>query len=295
MDLVLLNKQSTLQRERLYHIDFRAWFLGTLGRNDLIERFGIQKAAATRDVSLYKQIAPQNIEYDSVDRIYKTTPSFVPVFEHDARQVLNGLGNGFVGNHVRVSNGFVPCDSPVYLNQPDLNTVAIVSRAIALQRTVKIDYCSLTSGKTTRIIAPLAFVDTGTRWHVRAFDRRRRVFTDFVLTRITQPELLIESPLAEERKEHDKQWNRIVDLELVPHPGLKNAEAIELDYGMQDGTLNVEVRAAIAGYVLHRWSVDCSENATLSSLGHHLWLKNRAALYGVETLGFAPGYKSTEK
>ena len=32
---------SQAQRERLSHIDFRLRFLGTIGRNDLVKRFGI--------------------------------------------------------------------------------------------------------------------------------------------------------------------------------------------------------------------------------------------------------------
>ena len=45
---------SQSQKERLSHIDFRVCFLGTFGRNDLVTRFGIKAAAATRDITLYK-------------------------------------------------------------------------------------------------------------------------------------------------------------------------------------------------------------------------------------------------
>ena len=50
------------QKERLSHIDFKANFLGTIGRNDLVSRFGIKQAAATRDITLYKDIAPGKSE-----------------------------------------------------------------------------------------------------------------------------------------------------------------------------------------------------------------------------------------
>jgi len=54
--------------------------------------------------------------------------------------------------------------------------------------------------------------------------------------------------------------------------------------------LKVNVRAAVAGYVLRRWNVDCSEDHSMEGPEYHLWLKNRQALYGVENLVIAPGY-----
>lgn len=41
------------QRERLAYIDFRLYFFGEIGRPDLIERFGVAPAGATRDLALY--------------------------------------------------------------------------------------------------------------------------------------------------------------------------------------------------------------------------------------------------
>ena len=38
----------------------------------------------------------------------------------------------------------------------------------------------MTSGKTQRVIVPFALVDTGLRWHVRAYDRKRNGFRDFL-------------------------------------------------------------------------------------------------------------------
>ncbi|GIB72240.1 WYL domain-containing protein [Vibrio cholerae] len=58
---------------------------------------------------------------------------------------------------------------------------------------------------------------------------------------------------------------------------------------MTGGVLNVEIRAAIAGYLLRLWNVDCSTNATLKDGGAQLHLRNSAALYGVKNLNIAPG------
>jgi len=53
------------------------------------------------------------------------------------------------------------------------------------------------------------------------------------------------------------------------------------------------VRAAVAGYVLRRWNVDCTEDHNLKGDEYHLWLRNRQALYGVQNLMLAPGYIAT--
>jgi hypothetical protein len=54
------------QRDRLAFIELRMRFIGDLRRQDLVTRFGIQSAAASRDMALYKEIAPGNIDYDGV-------------------------------------------------------------------------------------------------------------------------------------------------------------------------------------------------------------------------------------
>jgi hypothetical protein len=42
------------QRDRLAFIELRLRFIGEIRRQDLVARFGIQAAAATRDIAQYK-------------------------------------------------------------------------------------------------------------------------------------------------------------------------------------------------------------------------------------------------
>lgn len=287
---------SQAQQERLSHIDFKAFFLGVVGRNDLVNRFGIKEAAATRDLSLYRELAPKNLEYDTKSKVYVIKPSFKPMFEYSSTQVLaalsHGFGEDFVGSHKSV----VACEMPASLNQPLLPVLAVLTRAIHQCKTVRINYRSIASGQSQREIIPFVLVDNGLRWHVRGYCRKRQAFIDFVITRITDPKLLEPEehqknrPQEHESREADIQWNRIVEMEIVPHPNLPHTETIELDYAMRDGVLKVNVRAAVAGYVLRRWNVDCTEDHHLKGNEYHLWLRNRAALYGVNNIAIAPGY-----
>lgn len=91
---------------------------------------------------------------------------------------------------------------------------------------------------------------------------------------------------------YSKQLNCFVELELVLHPRIEQSrsEAIELDYGMKDGVMKVEIRAAPAGYLLRLYNVDGSKEALLKTLELHLWLKNYLTLYSVGNLAIAPGF-----
>ena len=63
---------------------------------------------------------------------------------------------------------------------------------------------------------------------------------------------------------------------------------------MLNGTLDVQLRAAVAGYVLRNWNVDCSREHTLEGPEFQLWLKNTPALYGVDNLAIAPGFQELQ-
>lgn len=66
------------RRDRLKHIELRLRFLGEVRRPDLLLRFGIQSAAASRDLALYKELAPNNIDYESRGKRYLLGATFAP-------------------------------------------------------------------------------------------------------------------------------------------------------------------------------------------------------------------------
>lgn len=287
---MVLSDIKQAQRERLLHIDFRAYFLGDVGRSDLIKRFGIKSAAATRDIIIYNECAPDNLSYDTKTKSYLRADTFTPLFEYKSSQVLASLSQGVGEGLVEPLHSILACETPAKLNKPKLDVLSVITRAIHQRKAVKIEYCSTSSGSSNREVVPHVLVDNGLRWHVRTYDRKNQRFGDFVITRITKAEVLNEPLQDHEELKHDIQWNRIVEMELVPHPNIKYTQAIELDYDMVNGVCKQNVRAAVAGYVLRRWNVDCSEDHSLEGSEYQLWLRNRPALYGVENLVLAPGY-----
>lgn len=284
---------SQTQKERLFHIDFRLYFLGSVNRNDLVSRFGIKEAAATRDITLYKELAPKNLEYDTKAKTYIQREGFSPLFSYSSHQALAALLHGYGDDFVSSSHTFDAAEAPTQLHLPACDILALVTRAIYSQRAISIGYRSLSSGLTQREIVPHSLIDNGLRWHVRAFDRLRQHFSDFVVNRIELPCLVENCTVSDiESKAADQQWNKFVELQLVPHPSLRYPETIAHEYGFENGELRLSVRAAVAGYVLRRWNVDCSESHVLEGPEYHLWLKNRQALTAIENLILAPGYST---
>lgn len=284
------------QRDRLAFIELRVRFTGEIRRQDLVARFGIQSAAASRDLALYKDLAPGNIDYDSKGKSYVPGSEFQPVFTFPPERVLTWLTQGFGDGEPTSIKAWVASESPSRLTHPDLDVLAGVTRAIHQECPLAVEYHSISSGTAEREIVPFALIDNGLRWHVRAFDRKSQDFRDFVITRIKHPRVLKgEKPAPHELSDQDIQWTRIVELDLVPHPDRPRPEITEMDYSMLDGSLRLKLRAATAGYILRKWSVDCSPDHSLQGQEYRLWLRDPLAIYGVKNAVLAPGYRSPDK
>lgn len=277
------------QRQRLSFIDFSLYFLGNVRRADIMARFGVAPAVPTRDLALYRQLAAANLELDLGSKAYRILPTFQPLFEHRLEQVMPALMQGEPYSIETLGSPSLPGDYPALLNRPAMPILAAVSRAIRQQRLLNVRYYSASSGEQERVIAPHALVDSGLRWHVRAFDRLRGRFIDLVLTRLLAAEMLDDAPQPHEHASHDEQWQRSITLQLVPHPKLPDPTIAILDYAMTDGVLTISARAANVGYLLRRWYVDCSANAAIDDPACRLWLQNTAVLQNVQSANFAPG------
>lgn len=284
------------QRERLAHIDFALYFLGELKRLELAEKFETGPSGATRDIALYRELAPDNCDLDQTQKVYRPLPTFKPIFQHSVRRVLTALSQGFGEGLDDGLEALVRCDVPRSLSLPDASVLAPISRAIHRGLAVRLHYTSVKSGRTEKVLVPIALVNTGIRWHARAFDREKQEFRDYVLTRMENPVVLDGSPAKpDETAENDPQWSRIIPLELVPHPDHPRPELVKMDYGMTEGKLRLKVRAANAGYMLRYWAVDCSTNHVLSCNEYPLWLPDSLALYGSNNAQLAPGFLDPAK
>lgn len=286
----LFDNISQAQRERMSYIDFRLDFFGEINRGDLVSRFGIKDAAATRDITLYRKVGSSNIEYDNQARIYLRRSTYQPLFPRTTQQTLTALASGLGDNYIGSDSTIIPCESPLDLVSPNLLILSSITRAIHQNHSISINYLSLSSGESYREIVPHALINNGLRWHVRAYDRKNFRFADFVINRITTVDSSDTSIGHQELPEHDIDWNTQVALTLVPHPKIKHIESIKNEYCMTDDKLIVPVKSALAGYTLRRWNVDCSTDHNLTGGEYHLWLENNAEIADKASLTVAPGY-----
>lgn len=291
-----ISSLTRAQRDRLSFVDLHARFVGHIGRHELIERFEIQAAAASRDLAQYRALAPVNLDYDTRAKLYRANPRFKALFDFPTSRVMSWLSQGYGDVEPGLSTGqtvghvaALPCGNV------DLETLATITRAIYSGSSIRVAYRGFSSGLTVREIAPHAIAEGAHRWHVRAFDRRSGEFRDFVLGRLSDAQPLPTALAAHEAPANDIQWNRVTELALVPHPAnVRHPDTIEAEYGMEGGILRVRIRAALAGYLLRSWNVDCTDDHRLKGPEYQLWLRNPQALYGVVNLTIAPGYEPPE-
>ena len=161
MTNIKIKNISPAQQKRLSHIDFRVNFLGSIARHDIINRFDIKEAAATRDIAEYKKLAETNIDYDQSRKIYTRSENFKPLFEHSVSQVLTALSEGFGEDFIGNPKPMITCETPLQLNIPSLEDLSVLARAIHQKKAVSITYRSIKSGKSTRVIVPFALINNG--------------------------------------------------------------------------------------------------------------------------------------
>jgi len=287
-----LEKLSHAQRERLAFIDFSLQFFGQIARADLVAHFKTGLASCSRDLTLYRELAPNNLTLKHTTKLYYRTNQFIPVFDHKPQAILDSLCRGFGDGFSQYITPSQVCLDATRLIQPDTDVIATIMRAINRGSAISCDYTSLSSGTTTRMLVPHALANNGQRWHVRAFDRKSNEFRDFACTRLQNVAESSTNIVDKEVPAQDSAWNTFHRITLVPHPTIEHGKAIELDYSMVDGKLELNVREALIGYLMRQWNVDCTLESTLVGGQYQLRLDNIDQFQRIDSLSIAPGYKT---
>jgi len=255
----MLEEQSQPQQERLFYLEFRLYFLGHANRSDLQKRFGLKESSASRDIALYKKLAPDNVIYDYGIKSYIPQDSFKPLYSYTATQVLTALTHGFGDDYAGPKFPEIATEAPSQTPLPFIPVLAAITRSIHKQQALSIEYVSEMKGRKVQAIVPHALINSGARWLVRAYDRVNEQFDDFVINRVVSVFGESDAPELHELKESDEQWNKITELTLKPHPALPFPEAISHEFGMHDGVLKMTCRSALKDYLLEQWSVDVDQ------------------------------------
>lgn len=247
--------------QRLAFIERRLYWEGQINRADLINHFSISTPQASADLAHYDQIALGNMSYDKRAKTYIAMPEFNPrMGEPSARQYLAQLQ--LLADDVLNKNeswlGSIPSNGvvPRVRRRMEASVLRSVLEAIRLNRGLQICYQSMRSEQpSTRWIVAHALNFDGYRWHVRAWCYSRNKFLDFVLARVLN---VIDSREDSVDSTLDIAWHTMITLRLGANPLLTRASqrAIALDYGMNEGFVEVKVRLSLVYYLKRQMLLD---------------------------------------
>lgn len=259
--------QATMRwsvEQRLAFIERRLFWDSQINRADLIHQFSISVPQASADLAHYDQIAPGNMEYSPHLKTYVATAGFKPHFELTARQYLTQLlllADDVVGPEESWLGRRPPTGIfPRIRRKLEANVLRQILIAIRNRQTIQVTYQSMSAEvPSPRWISPHALGFDGHRWHVRAWCERRGKFLDFVFARILQIGDLRPSDIDPAK---DSAWHQFACVRLGPNPQLSAAQQriIELDYGMQNGCIEVELRLCHVYYFARQFLLDVAES-----------------------------------
>ena len=276
------SKMKWNTRQRLQYIETKAYYTGVVSRSDVAKAFGISDAAATKDLNFYNQAAPKNL-------IYKhSVYGFIPA--DTFKEIFADLSPGAVlplfTENLPVLGGpptteaiyGIPVDTlPLPVRLPDKSVLAQIVRAIKHNKKLVMSYKSLSNRDSNeqRTIEPHSLIDTGVRWHVRAYSEDTFDFRDYVLSRITKAEMQNEE--AESGASFDDEWVELVTLQLAPHPELDDKKRLNLlyDYGAENDVIELTIRRSLVGYALQKLSVDTTVDHSLNPNKYQMIVLNR--------------------
>lgn len=245
--------------QRLEFIEFRLFWEGSINRANITEFFGVSVPQASKDLTLYQERAPGNMEYDPRAKRYVAAEKFVLRFlEPDPYIYLSQLRS--------VAEGAVPASDSWIAALPSADValtprrdidIAVLRKILDASRegaSIDVFYQSMNKVRPDPIwrrITPHAFGYDGFRWHARAYCHLEHKFKDFLLPRILEVGGKGEPG---EAGEGDWLWHNYFDVVIGPHPGLAASQkkVVAKDYGLDQGNGVLSVRYAMLFYVLKR-------------------------------------------
>jgi hypothetical protein len=279
---------------RFQFIDFLLLFKGRLTRTELVARFGIGEATASRTIAAYIETYPHAMIFHGSRNGYEAAAGFIPASIHYAENGLRYIAYGKIDETYPVET-FGPATIDL---KPDINAsfAATITRAIVNQHQINLEYLSTTSGTKPRIILPHSLFEASGSWYFRAYDYSVSDYRTFKFTRALSAISLGTPAHLSFTRNKDAAWQRIRYVQLIAHPKSIHPDSHLLDLGMPaTGIKELAVSEACLGFVLTDLRVDCSRTGKLDAKEYPLKLVNLAELEDVESMTIAPGFQHSKK
>lgn len=254
--------------KRLEFIEFRLFWEDGINRADITDFFGVSVPQASKDLTQYRELAPENIHYDLSEKRYVATPAFAPRFlKPDPDRYLSQLQ--LIAEEIMspretwLQHVPDPAAMPIPHRRIDVTVLRSLLDVIRRKRSVEIFYQSMNKSRPEplwRRITPHAFGHDGMRWHVRAYCHIDRKFKDFILSRTTQVRGE-DIPAADATR--DTIWSTYFTVLLKPNPKLSKGQqdTVAAEHGMTDACAEVRLRKAMLYYFEKRMRLDLAEES----------------------------------
>ncbi len=267
--------------QRLEFIEFRLFWEGTINRADIVDYFAVSVPQASKDLSLYQERAPGNMEYDKRGKRYVAAEKFMLRFlDPDPYVYLSQLRS--------VAEGAVSSRESWIANLPSADVALTPKRGVDIEvlrkvldavregASIDVFYQSMNAVRPEPIwrrMTPHAFGHDGFRWHVRGFCHLEHKFKDFLMPRILE---VGGKDKPGSTGDQDWLWNNYFDVQIGPHPDLTDSQkkVVAKDYGLEEGNGVLSVRYAMLFYVLKRLGL-LGDAAKQSARTQHIVAINR--------------------
>jgi predicted DNA-binding transcriptional regulator YafY len=239
-------------RQRLILLEANCLLTGRLQTNDLQAIFGIKRVQASRDISRYRAMRPNNLRYDPSQRCYLASDEFDPVFLPDTsgNTLLSALRCARSPLAVILLRT-PPVTAHVEPRGPaiDLPVVRHVVRAIVHKEALEVTL-EQHHDKNQDVIWPHTLVWNGYRWHARCYSEQAGAFTDIPLHSIIKAAPPLPRGQGGEEQygaQADGAWKEQLTLTLAPADSLDQAKRNEVmnHYGMRDERLELTMPLAM--------------------------------------------------
>lgn len=236
------------QQERHDFILLKALWEGGIIRQELMSRFDIGSAQATKDFRVVREAYPNAIHYEAAQKKY------IPI------SVERYVGQDSFHRYLSLvnSNKKILQLNNVQSSIP-VETFRLIHLAISQGFGLEFSYLSLnsTDKQSKRVVYPHSLINSGWRWHIRCWEGGSGLFKDFNIPRI-QGEINIVKQIEEVGKiENDQAWNTKKHVFLIPNPQLSPEQKgiVEIDFGMKNGVLDVYCSEALYLYTMHSYLI----------------------------------------
>jgi hypothetical protein len=249
---------SAVDQKRFMFVELMMIWEGHINASHISQQFELGIKLAAHVIQKYKNLYPENIQYNAATESYVASANMVAQFTGGSLQEYVQL----------IASG----ESITQLNMPTRNVNPVLVRpilqAIRERRRLSIAYASVSQPEfKVRIIQPHNIVFDGLRWHVRAYCEKNQGYRDFVLSRFSAESASELLDGADHYDLEDQLWLTMLELEIIPDPRLdeNRSRIIALDYDMTKSANNgyvktLHVRAALLMYLINRLGLDQYHN-----------------------------------